>query len=280
MNALLTRLYCDYLMPSQLKRYEELVRAAHAAGYAQVSVRQYHDMLSAGDSLPDKVIVHRHDIDTDLRTTRKLFAIEKKHGITSSFYFRLSTLDFKLMREIEEYGSEASYHYEELATFAKKNRIRNADAVREHLSDIRTDFAANFARIEQSLGRKLRTVTGHGDFANRRLKVPNTEILACATLRERCGIEVESYDLSLMENIDLYISDRPAPQYYYPSAPLEALGRHRRIYLVTHPRQVETNWIANTSDNLFRFYEELAWKYRAGTATSIGLTNQRKRSMP
>lgn len=259
MNTMFRRLYCDYLMPSQLAAYENLVCAAHKAGYVQTSVRLYHDMVRAGRSLPDKVIVHRHDIDTDLRTTRKLFEIEKKHGIKSSFYFRLSTLDIGLMREIEEYGSEASYHYEELATYAKKNKIKDAKTLRERLPEIRANFVANFSRIEQRVGRKLRTVAGHGDFANRILKVNNTEILADQELRQRCGIEVETYDGTLMENIDIYISDRPPPKCYYPCPPLEALGRHRRIYLLTHPKQVETNWKENAKDSLFRAYETLTW---------------------
>jgi hypothetical protein len=216
-------------------------------------------MVSKGRTLPDKIIVHRHDIDTDLRTTRKLFESEKKHDIKSSFYFRLSTLDIDLMREIEEYGSEASYHYEELATYAKKNKIKDAAALRDRLPEIRTDFIANFCSIEQRFGRKMRTVAGHGDFANRKLKVNNTEILADPQLRQRCGIEVETYDRTLMENIDIYITDRPPPQFYYPSSPLDALGRYRRIYLLTHPRQVETNWTANTRENLCRFYENLTW---------------------
>jgi hypothetical protein len=258
MNSILGRLYCDYLMPSQLAAYEDLVRAARMAGYAQTSVRRYHDMVK-GQFLPGKVIVHRHDIDTDLRTTRKLFEIEKKHGIKSSFYFRLSTLDIELMREIEEYGSEASYHYEELATYAKRNKIKDAAELRGRLPEIRTDFIANFSRIEQRFGRKMRTVAGHGDFANRKLKVNNTEILADPQVRQRCGIELETYDRSLMENIDIYISDRPPPQYYHPSSPLAALGRHRRIYLLTHPRQVETNWKANTKENWCRIYETLTW---------------------
>ena len=259
MNTMLNRLYCDYLMPSHLAAYEELVCAAHKAGYAQTSVRMYHDMVSKGRSLSDKVIVHRHDIDTDLRTTRKLFEIEKKHGIKSSFYFRLSTLDIDLMREIDEYGSEASYHYEALATYAKKNKIKDAAALRDRLPEIRTAFITNFSSIEQRFGRKMRTVAGHGDFANRKLKVNNTEILADPQLRQRCGIEVETYDPTLMENIDIYITDRPPPQFYYPSSPLDSLGRHRRIYLLTHPRQVETNWKANTKENLFRFYEGITW---------------------
>lgn len=259
MKTMLRRLYCDYLMPSQLAAYERLVCAAKAAGYEQTSVRNYHDMVSRRLPLPERVIVHRHDIDTDLRTTRKLFEIERKHGVTSSFYFRLCTLDIELMRQIEDYGSEASYHYEELATFAKKNRIKDAATVRNRLPEIRTDFVANFSLIEQRMGRKLRTVAGHGDFANRELKVNNTEILADPELRQRCGIEVESYDRALMENIDIYITDRPAPQCYYPTSPLEALGQHRRIYLLTHPRQVETNWKANTKENLCRFYEKLTW---------------------
>ncbi|THC42563.1 hypothetical protein [Massilia sp. Mn16-1_5] len=259
MNAILNRLYGDYLMPSQLPAYEDLVRAAKQAGFVQTSVRCYHDMVSKGQALPERVMVHRHDIDSDLRTTRKLFELEKKYGIKSSFYFRLCTLDVGLMREIEEYGSEASYHYEELATYAKKNRIRCAEPLRARLPEIRKDFMTNFERIEQRVGIKLRTVAGHGDFANRILKVNNTEILADEELRRRCGIEVESYDRILMEHVDIYIADRPPPQFYHPTSPHKALRGHRRIYLLTHPRQVETNWRANTKENLTRFYENLTW---------------------
>lgn len=259
MNTMLRRLYCDYLMPSQLPAYEEVVRVAHQAGYTQTSVRGYFDLVRADRCPSDKVIVHRHDIDTDLRTTRKLFDIERKHGIRSSYYFRLSTLDFTLMREIEEYGSEASYHYEELATYAKKHKIKDPAALRNRMPEIRADFVANFSRIEQRLGKKMRTVASHGDFANRRLQVYNTEILADQQLRENCGIACEAYDRALLDSIDIYIADRPAPQYYHPSSPFEALRGQRRICLVTHPRQVETNWKDNTKDNLFRFYQGLAW---------------------
>jgi hypothetical protein len=257
MTTLLRRLYCDYLMPSRLASYEEVVLSAHEAGYIQTSVREYFDLVRAGQGLPEKVLVHRHDIDTDLRTTRKLFDIEKKHGIKSSYYFRLSTLDFNLMREIEEYGSEASYHYEELATYVKKNKIKDPAALRNRLPEIRSHFIANFKTIEHQFGKKMRTVASHGDFTNRRLKVNNTEILDDQRLREDCGIACEAYDRALLDHIDIYIADRPAPQYYYPIPPSRALRVHRRICLVTHPRQVETNWKENTKDNLFRFYEGL-----------------------
>jgi len=259
MNTVLNRLYSDYLMPSQLAAYENLLRAAQDANYRQISVRMYQEIIGASEEYRDRTIIHRHDIDTDLRTTRKLFEIEKKYNIKSSFYFRLSTLDIDLMREIEEYGSEASYHYEELATYAKKNKIKDAATLRSHLPAIRSDFIANFLRIEKQLGTKMKTVCGHGDFANRKLKISNTEILADVQLRECCGIDAETYDRNLMDNIDIYISDQPPPDFYHPCSPLNSLGKHRRIYLLTHPRCFETNWRANTRENLFRFYEGLVW---------------------
>lgn len=259
MNTLLNRLYCDYAMPSRLAAHEQFVCAAHAAGYAQMSVRQFVAAARKGLRADQKIVIHRHDIDTDLRTTRKLFALEKKHHIQSSYYFRRSTLDFKLMREIEEYGSEASYHYEELATYAKRHKIKDPAVIRDRLPEIRADFLNNFQRIEQRFGRKMTTVAAHGDFANRRLNVRNTEILDHRPLRERCGIDCETYDRALLDQVDIYIADRPHPQYYHPSAPLEALGRHARICLLTHPRQCETNWAENTKDNLLRFYEGATW---------------------
>lgn len=259
MTAMLSRLYCDYLMPSQLTTYEQIVSAAQQAGYTQTSVRGYFDLLTKGHRPLEKVLVHRHDIDTDLRTTRKLFDIEKKHGIKSSFYFRLSTLDFSLMQEIEEYGSEASYHYEELATYAKVNKIKDPITLRSRMAEIRSTFAANFSCIEQRLGKKMRTVASHGDFVNRRLKMSNTEVLDDAALRQSCGIVCETYDRALLDHFDIYISDRPAPQLYCPMSPIEALRKYPRICLLTHPRQVETNWKENTKDNLYRLYEGLAW---------------------
>jgi len=258
MKTILSRIYSDYVMPSRLAQHERMVLRARDAGFAHTSVRQFHRALKDGFPI-DKVLVHRHDIDSDVRTARKLFDLEQKHGIHSSFYFRLCTLDIGLMREIDDYGSEASYHYEELATFAKRNHIGDPAAIRIRLPEIRAEFEDNFQSIETRLGRKLTTVASHGDFANRRLKVSNTEILADQALRARCGIDCETYDADLLKHFDIYISDRPAPQYYYPSSPHDALGRHSKICLLTHPRQFETNWRENTKSNFLRFYEGLAW---------------------
>lgn len=258
MKNIFNRIYCDYVMPSRLAVHERLILQARDAGFVQTSVREFHRSLQV-ESPAEKVLVHRHDIDTDVRTTRKLFELEKKHRINSSFYFRLGTLDIDLMREIEDYGSEASYHYEELATFAKKNHIRDPAEIRKWLPQIRAEFEESFQSIEQRFGRKMTTVASHGDFANRSLKVSNTEILSDPEVRARCGIECETYDQHFLGRFDVYISDRLAPQYYYPSSPVAAISRHRKICLLTHPRQFETNWAENTKDNLHRVYEGLAW---------------------
>lgn len=246
-------------MPSRLRRYEELVCLALNSGYLQISIRFFLKNLHDNVCDNTKFIVHRHDIDSDIRTAKKIFEIEKKYKITSSYYFRLSTLDFDFMREIEEYGGEASYHYEEIATFSKKNRIRDASIIRQRLPDIRDDFLNNFSSIEERLGKKIFTVASHGDFTNRRLNLSNQEILNDQELRQKCGIECEAYDHALLGKFDIYISDRSYPQYYYPISPFDAIGKYNKICLLTHPRQWETNCIENTKDNLIRLSEGLKW---------------------
>jgi hypothetical protein len=259
MKKLLNRLYSDYLMPSRLREYESLLVQARQAGYRQLSVRSFYRAMREAGAHADKVLVHRHDIDSDLRTARKMFALETRHGVSASYYFRLSTLDYGFMREIEAAGSEASYHYEEVATFAKRHRLRRGDEVRARFPEIRELFVRNFTRIRDQLGLPMTTVASHGDFANRRLKVINHELLRDPELRRRCGIECESYDGELLRHIDLYISDRPYPVYYVPLSPFEALGRHQRICFLTHPVQWETNWLESTRCNMVRLAEELVW---------------------
>jgi hypothetical protein len=259
MNALLNRIYSDYFMPSRLDLYEELIALAVDENYLQTSVRSLFQLIVEDRGFPDRFVVHRHDVDTDIKTARKLFEIEKKFGVKSSFYFRLSTLDFDFMHEIEEYGSEASYHYEEIATFIKRNRIRDREEIRDRLCEIRNEFSKNFEFIEKKLGRKLTTVASHGDFSNRRLKLANTEILMSEELRESCGIVCEAYDRRLLDVFDIYISDKPYPQRFSPISPFQAIGEGLRICLLTHPRQWRTSWAANSKDNLLRLNEGLNW---------------------
>lgn len=259
MKTILHRIYGDYLMPSRLGHYRDLLQKAQAAGYVQQSVRAFLRAPGPAGGAPQPVLVHRHDIDSDLRTARKMFELEVRAGITASYYFRLCTLDFGFMREIEAYGSEASYHYEEVADYAKRHHLKDARQVRQRFPEIRLQFLRNFERIARALAVPMTTVASHGDFANRRLGIVNRELLADAGLRARCGIECETYDARLLDAFDLYISDKPYPRYFHPLAPLAALGSYRRICLLTHPAQWEANWHANTRGNLHRLYEELTW---------------------
>jgi hypothetical protein len=268
MNAMLNRVYADYLMPSRLGEYDALVREVAAAGYAQLSVREFHRQAHANGPAA-RSFVHRHDIDSDLRTARKMFDIEARHGVRASYYFRLCTLDFGFMREIEAAGSEASYHYEEVADFAKRHRLRSAEAVRLRFPEIRELFARNVSQIVDRLGMPLTTVASHGDFANRRLKVINHELLRDEALRRRCGIECESYDAELLRRFDIYISDRKHPVYYYPLSPFDALGKYGSICLLTHPVQWETNWVESTRCNVRRLVEEVTWRTRSANDASM-----------
>ena len=164
------------------------------------------------------------------------------------------------MQEIEEYGSEASYHYEEIASFAKKFKIKDPALIRSRLPEIRDMFRKNFFWLERQLGKKIRTVASHGDFANRLLKLNNNEILADQSLRTECGIECEAYDPEFLANVDIYIADRPPPQYYCPISPFTGISKYKKICLLTHPRQVETNWKENTKHNISRFLEAVTWQ--------------------
>jgi hypothetical protein len=204
-------------------------------------------------------MVLRHDIDTDPATARRLFEIERALGARGTYYFRLTTLDIRLMVEIEEYGSEASYHFEEIADFVKTHDIRCPGLLRARMGEVEDQFFINFTNIERRTGIKLRTVASHGDFVNRKLGIINHELLQNAALRQRCGITHEAYDQALMQRFDIYISDRACPELYCPCSPLQAFGIHERIYFTSHPVHWRTNWRETSRHNLTRLVESWSW---------------------
>lgn len=256
------RIYGDYLMASRMDAYAELLQAACDAGYEHLTLSAYYALLNAGTvDASKKYFLHRHDIDSDIRTARRFFEAEKKLGIKTSYYFRLCTWAPELMEEIEAYGSEATYHYEELAQYCKDRNIREAEKAKAHFPQVREVFRQNFRRLSATLSYPMKSIASHGDFVNRKLGLPNYTFVTRELLDE-LGIVFECYEDRLLKSFTSIHSDTMPPAFYRPANPHEAIKRGDAVvYLLTHPRHWHTAAWENTKDNVFRFYEGLKYRF-------------------
>ena len=103
-------------------------------------------------------MVLRHDVDTDPGTAAAMWDIDRGLAVESSYFFRLSTLAPALMADIAAGGSEASYHYEELSSVAKRRRLRNRSDALRALPEARERFSENFQKL-RVVTRGLRVVS-------------------------------------------------------------------------------------------------------------------------
>ena len=259
LTTIKNRLYSDYFMPSRVNEYEKIIKMLLDNGYEIITVRDYYKKLKTNGLNSQRYFINRHDIDTDVATAKEFFRIEKKYSVKATYYFRLSTLDIKFMKEIEAYGSEASYHFEEIATYCKEHHIKDREIALKKLAQIKELFKKNFLNIEKKVGKKLESVCSHGDFVNRKLNIVNNEITKDEVLREELGIICETYDKDIMSSFDIYLSDRPYPYFYAPKPIFDFIGKKDIVCMLSHPRHWRSSPMINTIDNLKRVYEGLRW---------------------
>jgi len=226
------------------------------------SVVSFWRLLSSGAHVVDgKFMILRHDVDSDVATAEKMWSIEQEFGARSSFYFRLCTLDFDLMRSIEQSGSEASYHYEELATFAKQRCIRQPEDLVRFMPEIQRMFGDNIGMLRQQSGLPMVSVASHGDFANRHLGMANWVLLEPRELRAQLGIEVEAYDEALMRFvISRYCDIAQYPALWNPSNPVEAVQRSEPVtYVLTHPGRWNCNRAERVKQDTLRLMDGIKY---------------------
>jgi hypothetical protein len=260
------RIYADFLMPSRLPTLRRTLETMLASGYKVVSIETWWKRLATNPTdRPARTVILRHDIDTDPATGRRMWQIERSLGIDGSFFFRLSTLDVPLMQDIAGAGGHASYHYEELATIAKRRRLKSRSAVEEHLPEIRDEFRRNLGSLRRATGLPLDIVASHGDFANRRLGMPNWLILDDADLRRETRIVLEAYDDALIGRVTSRHSDTLHPRYWVGESPLPAIGRgDPLVHVLLHPRHWRAAPLTNALDDLGRLRESVAYRLPAG----------------
>jgi hypothetical protein len=272
LTSLRHRIYADFLMPSRLGAYRRLLELALGAGYRVVSIETFWQLIVGNAVDPgEPYLVLRHDIDTDPATARAMWAIERGLGVESSYYFRLSTTDLGLMRDIAEGGSHASYHYEELATIAKQWRLRRATDVLAHLPEARARFQENLGRLRASTGLPMRVVASHGDFVNRAVGVANRAILEDPGFRHEVGVDLEVYDEAFVGQLTSRYSDTHHPRYWVSADPQAGIARGEAvIQVLVHPRHWRVHRLVNAADDVRRVAEGLAYRLPSRPADPIG----------
>lgn len=260
LKSILNRIYSDYFLPSRLSELKKIYQTALDKGYQLHSVASFFELIKADKvDTNQKYFINRHDIDTGKKTARKFFELEKSMNIKASYYFRLTSLDYKLMQELEEYGSEASYHFEEIAILAKKHNWKNSEDINYNLA--RDLFTKNFTKIKQESKLSPKIVCSHGDFVNRALKVVNHSFLDEKT-RNLNKIELETYDEVFTKFITSRHSDTLYPKFYNPNNPLDAINAGEKVvYFLTHPRHWHKEICTNTQDNILRMWEGFRYKF-------------------
>lgn len=253
------RLYRDYVMADRTADYGRLLGLARAMGYRGTTIGAFHKALKAGTGDGAdlrRLLVLRHDIDSSPELCRAFAAAEERAGMRGTYFFRLSTVDVGIMRELAEAGHEVGYHYEELATLAKERGANRTDRVDGLIPAARERFAANLAALRERTGLPLRVAASHGDFANRVLDVTNVVILRDPGFRAAQGITVEAYDAELMRPIALRVADTYHPAFWKPEDPQRALRAGVGPgYILTHPRQWGRQPLCNARDDLLRLVE-------------------------
>ena len=262
------RLYGDFLMPSRLDRYAALLERALGLGYSIVSVRRYWQLFTDGGVDPGRrLLVLRHDVDTDPRTAAVMWRLEQDLGVHGSYFYRLSTLDIGSMQAIEASGGEASYHYEELATIAKARRPRTQAAAEALVPEALDLFERNLEHLRSITSLPMQVVASHGDFLNRRLEVSNAAILADPLVRSGLGIMLETYDEAFLATVSSYHRDLIYPGTWMHGDPFAAVDRGEPvIYVLVHPRPWQVDRLGNLRDDVERLHEGLAYRLPARSA--------------
>ncbi len=254
------RIYNDFFRPSKEADYELILKTAQECGYEFHTVLSFEDVIAKGRKEGQKYLILRRDIDTaDFGILQKMLSLEKKYGARCSYYFRWNTLNVLLMQMIAEAGGEASYHYEEIASYCYQHHIKSQDTMLAHMEQIRDLFIHQYQRFKRITGQPCLTVASHGDFVNLIVGAGNLTLMD-DRVRTACGIVREAYDEQHMNMLTCRLADQTEMEHFTAKA-LAAIQRGEPVLeLLTHPRQWNSPVWINLKEEMSRFYRGLYMK--------------------
>ena len=257
---IINRVYNDFFAPSKEEDYEKILKKALVKGYEFHTILSFEDVIAHGVDEKKKYLILRRDIDTaDFKILRKMLALEKKYGARATYYFRKNTYNVDLMREIADAGGEASYHFEEIASYCYRHHIKSKQCVLDHIEEIKDLFINNYKQFKCKTGQPCLTVASHGDYMNVRLGIKNC-VLIDDRVRKKTGIIREAYDKEHENLLTANIFDMEMD--VFVDRAISAIERGEPVLeLLTHPRQWNSPFWVNLKEEIGRVLRGLYMKF-------------------
>ena len=101
-------------MDFTFEKYKSLIAAFQSQHY---TFTRFDDrVISGDDSIMDKNIILRHDVDLLPHNALDMAQLERDLGIRGTYYFRIvpESFDARIIEKVAELGHEVGYHYEDV----------------------------------------------------------------------------------------------------------------------------------------------------------------------
>lgn len=218
----------------RLSYYDMYIERALDHGYI---VTSYIDYLEHYMDKCLKVMILRHDVDNSCSAVERMFEIERKYGVKATYYFRWSTIDMNLIRELDRHGFEAGLHYETLGRYCEENNISSVDA--GILKSCREILKAEIDKFNKWTGIRIKTCASHGHPKNMAMGISNNVLFEGEDYKSY-GLEGEAYDRDFYEREKtVHISDCNILYnygFFYGSNPLKEIYEGRKVVVfLSHP---------------------------------------------
>lgn len=247
---------------NRLDAYESYISYAKHNEYKICSMLEfYNDFL---EDTQDKHFVLRHDVDNIGISTRKMFERELKQGVKSTYYFRFSTIDLKLIEDMKKENFEVGFHYESLADYAIENNINDSKDLDWKQVELRV--GDDIKRFQEIVGFRVDSICSHGAQKNAQLGIPNNYMFEERSCKEY-GVKFEAYDKSLYEKyVNCHIMDADLCRHYgfsYRDNPVEAIEANaKNIIFLAHPN----HWFLSKKEQLWSLKKLLLDRQSGGVS--------------
>tara|TARA_B100001996_G_C18671849_1_gene597030 strand:- start:4135 stop:4923 length:789 start_codon:yes stop_codon:yes gene_type:complete len=207
----------------------------------------------------------RHDVDINDPVGNFMFYnIEKSIGAKSTFYFRLSTIKKhkKLIKNLIQDNFEVGYHFEEPASFMKKNKIKSLNELRKNKHEIQDHLSQNILKFENIINKKIDSICAHGDWINRVYNFTNSEFISQKFLDVN-NIKFEAYDDKLKNLFDYYLTDTSSFNTIWKNdySPINASDEsYKKLYILTHERTFHLERKSSWESNIKTLYEKILFR--------------------